>query len=228
MKTTPDSMTNQIYKNLRMDILTGKIHSGTRLAELTIAEKIGVSRTPVREALRQLVKEDLLYAIPRAGYVVQELSELDIVDLFETRKSIELVAAQSALLHIGNEEIKMLENNLKKSEEIIEAGQTEKMIDLDTEFHHIIYKATRSKYLYRICMSLSDYTLKFRQSVIIVPEVAKRAKNDHYAIYMALKAKDSAKVEETISGHLKVVKKDILRYLEKLRTESFLAEDAWG
>lgn len=223
MKIIPDSNTERIHKELRMDILTGKIPGGTRLAESTLAEEKGVSRTPAREALRQLVKEDLVYAIPRAGYVVKELSEHDILDLFETRESIELVAGQTAMKNMSAENLKLLKNNLDKTKEAIDTGSTENMSDLDIEFHNIIYKTTQSKYLYRICMTLSDYTLKFRQSVIIVPEVAKRANKDHLAIYNAFKSKDPVKVEKTIRAHLKVVKKDILGYLEKIRNESFLS-----
>ena len=221
MNTTQKSRSERIYNELRMDILSGKIPSGTRLAESTLANEKEVSRTPVREALHQLVKEDLLYAIPRAGYVVQELSEQDIMDLFETRESIELVAGMTASKRISDEELTLLKNNLDRTQEVIDSGTTKNMIDLDIEFHDIIYKATRSKYLYRICLTLSEYTLKFRRSVIIVPEIAKHAGRDHLNIYNALKEKDSIKVEEAIKFHLKVVKKDILGHLTKLRQASF-------
>ncbi len=218
---TIDSISQQIYKELRMDILTGKITGGTRLAESTLAKEKNVSRTPAREALQQLAKEELLHAIPRAGYVVQELSERDIMDLFETRLSIEIVAGKTALENISDAEIVQLKNNLVKTKATIESESLESMIDLDTEFHDIIYKATRSKYLYRICMTLSDYTLKFRQSVIILPEVAKRAEKDHIVIYNAFKSRDSNKIEAAIKSHLGVVITDILAYLAKLRHDSF-------
>ncbi len=222
LKIVPDSLTERIHKELRMDILTGKIPSGTRLVESTLAEELGVSRTPVREALRRLVQEDLLYAIPRAGYVVQELSEHDILDLFETRTSIELVAGRAAVKNISDEELTLLEENLRKTKEAIDAGTTESMIDLDIEFHNIIYRATRSKHLYRICLTLSDHTLKFRKAAIHVPEIAKRAWEGHLVIYKALQSRDPIRVEETITSHLKVVKKDVLGYLAKLREEAFL------
>lgn len=221
MNTTTQSISEQIYKELRMEILTGKIVGGTRLAESTIAKEKGVSRTPAREALQMLVKEELLQAIPRAGYVVQELSERDLMDLFETRKSIELVAGQTALENISDAELLQLKNNLVKTKAAIETESFENMVDLDIEFHDIIYKATRSKYLYRICMTLSDYTLKFRQAVIIIPEAAKRAERDHSVIYDAFKSRDSTKIESSINSHLGVVKTDILEYLAKLRHESF-------
>lgn len=224
MKKMPDSRTEEIHKELRMDILTGRIPSGTRLAESTLADEKGVSRTPVREALRQLVKEELLYAIPRAGYVVQELTERDIMDLFETRESIELVAGQTALKTISDAELLALEKNLSDSKEAIDTGALEKMIDLDIQFHNIIYQATRSKYLYRICVSLSDYTLKFRKSAIIIPDIAARARRDHIEIYKAFKLKDPVKVDAAIRAHLKVVKQDVIEYLAKLRETSFLPD----
>lgn len=222
MNDTAESRTEQIYKELRMDILSGKISGGTRLAESTLAKEKGVSRTPAREALQQLVKEDLLYAIPRAGYVVQELSERDIMDLFETRRTIELVVCQSVVNHITEEELTLLKNNLVQTRAAIDTGSLNKMVELDTTFHDIIYKATRSRYLYRICKTLSDYTLKFRQAVIIIPEVAERAQRDHTNIYEAYKSKDPEKVLDASKSHLTVIKKDILDYLLKLRQESFL------
>lgn len=220
MKNDSNSATEKIYKDLRMDILAGKIKSGTRLAESTLAKEKGVSRTPIREALQQLVKEELVYSIPRAGYIVQELSEPDIIDLFKTREAIELVAGLTAIQNISEREFKLLEENLFRTKTVVNEKRTENMIDLDAEFHEIIYKATRSKYLYRICMTLSDYTLKFRKYVIIVPEIAQRAMEDHFAIYEALKSKKSANVEKAIKSHLSVVKNDIIEHIVKLREES--------
>lgn len=217
MVTKENSRSDQIFRELRMDILTGKIPGGTRLAESSLAKEKGVSRTPVREALQQLVKEELLYAIPRAGYVVEKLSERDIIDLFETRRSIELVAGLTAIKTISDNEIDALELNLEKTRQAIQEETWKKMIRLDTDFHDIIYKAARNKYLYRICVNLSDYTLKFRQAVIIVPEVAQRAERDHFMIYEALKARDHGRLEHALKSHLDVVKKDILGYLDKLR-----------
>ncbi|EMS78194.1 transcriptional regulator [Desulfotignum phosphitoxidans DSM 13687] len=205
-----------------MDILSGKIPGGTRLVETVLAKEKGVSRTPVREALQQLAKEELLYAIPRAGYIVQSLSESDIMDLFETRMAIEHVAGQKAINNITDAELTQLKNNLNISKAAIDKDSTIDMPNYDIEFHEIIYKATRSKYLYRICMMLSDYTLKFRQSIIIYPEVAQRALKDHNQIYQAFKKKSPEKLDKAINSHLKVVKKDILESLSKLRQESFL------
>ena len=210
--TGNNSRTDQIFNELRMEILTGAVPGGTRLAESTLAKEKGVSRTPAREALQQLVKEGLLQAIPRAGYLVRAPSESDILDLFKTRRSIELVAAQTALEYMDDQVLTLLKNNLVKTRAALETGALESMIELDTEFHAIIYKATRSKYLYRICMNLSDYTLLFRKAVIVIPEAAQRAEQDHTAIYHAFESRDSDQVDAAIKSHLNVVRNDILEY----------------
>ena len=222
LKQKEDSLTDQVHKDLRLAILTGKIPAGARLVESTLAEEIGVSRTPVREALRRLVTEGLLYSIPRAGYLVEELSEHEIRDLFETRTAIEQVAARQALQHMTSEEMALMEENLRKQTEAIDAGVTEQMINLDTEFHGIIYRATRSKHLYRMCQSLSDHTLKFRIAAIHVPELAKRARDDHLKIYGAFKSNDREQAEAVIASHLRAVQEDVLRRLATLREKTFL------
>ena len=111
LKTTKqdsDSLTQRVYKDLRTAIITGNITGGTRLVESTLAANMQVSRTPVREALHKLALEGLLYSIPRAGYIVEEMSDYDIQDLFTTRMTIEQIAARLAMEKISEEELEQL------------------------------------------------------------------------------------------------------------------------
>ena len=218
------SLTERVYQHLRLSVITGKIPTGTRLVESTLAAEMSVSRTPVREALHKLALEGLLYSIPRAGYIVEAMSDHDIQDLFTTRSAIELVAAKWALAKITQMEIERLEINITKTESAIENQTTEKMMDLDTEFHQIIYKACRSKSLYQICQSLSDHTLKYRLACIHIPEIAQRARDGHKKIYLAFRDRNAEKLDQAIETHLNIVKDDILNYLDVVRQESFLTE----
>lgn len=224
-KTEPISLTERIYRDLRLSIITGKLPGGTRLIESTLAHKMGASRTPIREALQRLSQEKLVYSIPRLGFIVEDMTEADIQDLFATRMEIELLVGRWALPKITEDEIDQLKNNLDKTDTVLKNNQTDKMIDLDIEFHHIIYKATRSKSLYQISKNISDHTLKFRLACIHIPEIANRARDDHRSIYNAFKSKDPKKVEATITDHLMVVKSDILDFLKRVREEKFLAQD---
>jgi DNA-binding GntR family transcriptional regulator len=231
LKTThqdSDSLTQQVYKDLRTAIITGKIAGGTRLVESTLAADMQVSRTPVREALHKLALEGLLYSIPRAGYIVEEMSDHDIQDLFTTRTAIEQLAARWAMEKITEEELKRLSLNIKKTDEMLASGLTEKMADLDMAFHGIIYKATRSKTLYQICQTLSDHTLKYRIALRHLPEVAQKTRDGHYKIYEAILSKEPSQVDEAIQSHLQLAKKDIKDLLERKWHEDFISENLGG
>jgi DNA-binding GntR family transcriptional regulator len=180
-----------------------------------------VSRTPVREALHKLALEGFLYSIPRAGYIVEETSETDIKDLFTTRTAIEKIAVKWAITKITPEELQRLEMNLQKTEEVLQSGATESMMDLDAEFHQIIYRAARSKTLYKISQTLSDHTLRFRLACIHIPELAERAKQGHVKIFEAIQSGDSTAAEKMVEEHLDTVTIDILNQLEKMRQDTF-------
>ena len=218
------SLTEQVYRNLRNGIITGAIRSGTRLVETALASEMKVSRTPVREALQKLALEGFLYSIPRAGYIVEETSESDIKDLFTTRTAIEKIAVKWAIEKITPEELQRLEMNLQKTNDILKSGATESMMDLDAEFHQIIYRAARSKTLYKISQTLSDHTLRFRLACIHVPELAERARQGHMKIFQAIQTRDSTAAEEMVEDHLDTVTKDILNHLEKMRQDAFVGD----
>jgi DNA-binding GntR family transcriptional regulator len=224
-KRTGASKTEWVYRELRNRIIVGEIPSGAQLFENPLAAEMEVSRTPIREALQKLAMEGLVQGIPRAGYIVESLSEADIHDLFATRTAIEQIAAKWALDRITPQEIELLERNLDETERIISEGRTDRMIDLDREFHLIICQAAKSKKMYYISQLLSDQTLKFRIACIHVPDVARRAGTGHRSIVEAIRVKDAALVDETIKVHLETAKTDILDYLERARLESLREGD---
>ncbi|NNF98549.1 MAG: GntR family transcriptional regulator [Desulfobacteraceae bacterium] len=222
LKNVPSSLSEQVYQKLRTEIVRGEIASGDRLIESAVAEQMGVSRTPAREALNRLTTEGFLVAIPRAGYLVADMSENDIRDLFKTRLAVEEITAKWAFENITKEELAQLERNLVRSNKVLADGEPDKMMNLDTEFHHIIYAASRSKSMYQINQTLSDRTLKFRISCMQDAEIARRARDDHFGIYQALQSGDIHQVEETVRKHLGNVVEDIIDHFEKLRHESYI------
>ena len=107
-------------------VLSGKIEAGKRLVETTLATEMGVSRTPVREALHKLGLENLVRPVARMGYIVNDLSEYDIEDLFATRAAIEQLAARCALEKITSDDLEKIEKNLAKTDQILRTGQRKK------------------------------------------------------------------------------------------------------
>ena len=223
VRRNEDTLVEQVYQTLRNRIITGKIAGGSRLVESALAEEMKVSRTPVREALHRLAVEGFLYSIPRAGYIVEEMSDYDIVDLFTTRLEIELLAARMAFEKITAVELERMELNLKMTDEKVESGHTKGLTELDVAFHNIIYKATRSRTMVHICQSLSDHSLKYRISLIHIPEFARKTRDGHYEIFRAFVAKDFPRLEAAIRNHLQLAKEDILKMIERSRDEAFFS-----
>jgi DNA-binding GntR family transcriptional regulator len=215
------SLTERVYRRLRKDIITGRIPGGTRMVESALAAKMAVSRTPVREALHKLGLEGLLYAIPRSGYVVEEMSDHDIQDLFDIRLEIEKIAAQKALSRITPDELRHLEENLKRMDQAIRSGMLQNLGELDQEFHVTIYRAARSKTLYRICRNLSDYTLKYRIALSLPPDLVRKMRNHHRSIFNALAAGDETGLASAIHCHLQEAKEQVVELLGQLRQEIF-------
>lgn len=215
------SLTDQVYQEIRRAIITGQIAGGSRLNESILAAEMAVSRTPVREALHKLAQEKLLHSIPRAGYIVEEMSDDDIRDLFKTRMAIEKLAAVWATEHITDEELQRMEDNLKRASEVLKSGLTQEMVGLDTEFHGIIYRASRSKNLFRICNTLSDHTLKYRIALMHIPELALKTCEDHMAIFKALRSRDLERLDQVIESHMQQAETNIIRQMKRLRAEVF-------
>jgi len=213
LKDDSTSVTHRIYEKIRMAILTGEIQAGERLVELDLAAKVQSSRTPVREALQKIASEGLIYSIPRAGYIVDEISETDLQEIFEARIAIEQAAARLALEHITPDEIEMIKANIEESEKSIKSGLKDQMIDFDTEFHDILCGASRNKRLIQFSQTLRDLLLRYRMIALRIPRMAKGATAEHKQIFKALQSKDSRKLEETIHHHMERSKEHILTCL---------------
>ena len=190
-----------------------------------MAESLNVSRTPVREALQKLAQEKLLISIPQAGYMVENLSDNEIQDLFTTRMEIEQIAIQKAIKYITAEELKNLDDNLELTKAAIKSGEDFKITELDIEFHSIIYKAARSKSLFRVCKNLSDLTIKYRHGLNLVPNLWNELFQQHIRIYQALFSKNGEKTAQAIALHAQHAKSHLMDVMKKVRSDTFSQED---
>ncbi|MFA5902552.1 MAG: GntR family transcriptional regulator [Desulfobacula sp.] len=223
MKT--ESLRTKVYRSLRLDIVSGKIRGGTRITENEIASSLNVSRTPVREALQKLSQEKLLMAIPKAGYMVEDLSDNEIQDLFTTRMEIEQIAFQKAIDNITVEELKNLDDNLEKTKIAIRGKEDFKITELDIGFHSIIYKASRSKSLFTVCKNLSDQTIKYRHALNLVQNLWNELLQEHIKIYQTLITKDKEKTIQAVSQHALHAKEHLMEVLKKVRSDAFSRDD---
>lgn len=215
------SLSRKVYKTIRFDIVSGKLPGGTRITETDVALNLKVSRTPVREALQKLAQEKLVIAIPKAGYLVEDLSDTDILDLFTARMEIEMIAFHKAIDFITAEELKILDDNLEETKAAIKSGEDFQITQLDLDFHATIYKASRSKYLFRVCSMLSDLTIRYRHGLNLQSGLAGEMLKHHLQIYRAVIAKDTDAVSQALVLHAGQAQQYIVENMKKLRSESF-------
>ncbi len=220
-----ESLRTKVYRSLRLDIVSGRIRGGTRLTENEVADSLNVSRTPVREALQKLSQEKLLTAIPKAGYMVEDLSDNDIQDLFTTRMEIEQIAFQKAIDNITAEELKTLDNNLEKTKAAIKAKEDFRITELDVGFHLIICKAARSRSLFSLCKNLTDQTIKYRHALNLVQPLWNELLQEHIKIYQTLITKDKEKIIQAVAQHALHAKDHLAEVLKKVRSDAFSRED---
>lgn len=218
------SLKVKVYKSLRDDIVSGKIKAGTRVTENQIAASLNVSRTPVREALQKLVQEYFLIAIPKAGYLVEDLSDDQIQDLFTTRMEIEQIAARKAVQYITAEELKQLDDNLEQTKAAIKSGNDATLTELDVEFHTIIYTAARSRELFRICKNLNDMTMKYRHGLNLTASLQNEMLSHHINIYQAIITKNEQLIIKGLATHGESANTHLIDMMKKIRSESFNIE----
>ena len=212
----PLSIREQVYKRISELIVSGRLAPSERIAENKLAMQLGVSRTPVREALHILEMEGFLEAIPRVGYKVKEIRWEEVEEICEIRKVNETLAARWALERITPEELSSLEDNLDAAEAEVKSGTTKRFIDRDADFHEILVRASGSQRLIEICQILRRHMRRYRVESLSKPESVMRAIESHRHILERLKERDAAAVEEVIRDHLDFVKRDIRQYaLEK-------------
>lgn len=157
------SLRGRVFHRLREDILAGEYKEGEELKEITIGAEMGVSRTPVREALRQLELEGLVKIIPNKGAYVTGISEGDIHDIYYIRSYLEGLCARWACRHITKEQIEQLEEIVYLSEFHVKKKHMEQLVELDNKFHEIIYEASKSRILGNLLHDFHHYVERARR-----------------------------------------------------------------
>lgn len=207
-----------VFNTLREAILRGDIVAGERLMELQLAAKLGVSRTPIREAIRMLEQEGLAITIPRKGAIVAGMTEKDMQDVLEIREALEELSVQVACDKITDEEIEKLQKNMKNFEHSLKSGDLKKMAQADVEFHDVIYQATDNPKLINMLNNLREQMYRYRVEYLKNPENHEQLLKEHEAIYKGIVEKDKQAVTNMIRKHISNqvdVVKNIIREQEK-------------
>lgn len=218
----PVPMRKQVYEHLRTKILERTIPPASRLIEAQIAKEIGISRTPVREALHLLEKDGFLESLPRVGYCVKTLAWDELDEIFEIRLVNELLACRWAIQKLNDKHLDKLEKNLEMVKAGLSKNEPNDFLHFDEEFHEIIFQAAGSRHLLGICQQLHRLMLRYRAESINSNETVKEALKGHKKILVCLRARDETGLEAAMYSHLEFSKKDIRR--EKQEDSSIIAD----
>ncbi len=184
-----------VFNTLRQAILRGEFKPGERLMEIQLANRLGVSRTPIREAIRKLELEGLVLMIPRRGAVVADITEKSLLDVLEVRRALEELAVQLACDRITLEEIEKLEETGEEFEKVLNTeSDITKIAEADVRFHDIIYMATDNQKLINLLSNLREQMYRYRVEYLKDSNVHDQIIREHeqIATYIKLHNKEEA------------------------------------
>ena len=214
------SLRGKIYYRLKESILNGEYRPGDNLVEMKLAKEMGVSRTPIREALRQLELEGLVRSIPNKGVVVEGVTKQDVEDIYAIRKMVEGLAARWASEKITSEELKELKDILGLMDYYTQKGEHDKLSELDSKFHDIIFKASQSRPLESILTNFHHFIQKARMVSIGSTGRASHTLEEHTDIFTALEASDPDAAEKAIVRHVESARANLIPYLKDKTDEN--------
>jgi DNA-binding GntR family transcriptional regulator len=209
-----------VYRRLKEQIISGDMAPGSRLIELNIAADFGVSRTPVREALKRLAAENLVLADPARGMIVHAPDTGEIEDVFIVREALDGLAARLAAHRITPSELARLRLIVDTMREAIKAERREQILISNQRFHDVIYSAAGNPMLARVASDLRDFVRRFTTLPFASPDRVEHVLSEHEQILAALEAHDPEAAQLASNGHLDAARE----YLVRLDLKEFAEE----
>ncbi|MCF6245768.1 MAG: GntR family transcriptional regulator [Desulfobacula sp.] len=213
------SLGQDVFEYLKNAIIDQTIEQGQRLVESKISDMLGISRTPLREALHKLEREDWIEKIPSGGYMVVTLTKDDIEHTFGIRSVLEAYAARLAAENHTNKELIPLEKKMKEYQKCLETKNSDKLQKINTEFHDLLYSLSGSPKLIKMINQLRAQISRFRQIILKQIAFAHKSNQDHIKMMDAIKKRDGDAVELLVRNHIIKGKTAVLSQLTKEEEE---------
>lgn len=205
------SLRGKVFHKLREAILNGKYKQNEELRESAIGEELGVSRTPVREAFRQLELEGLIKMIPNKGAYVTGITLKDVQDIYMMRSLLEGLCARWATEYITEEQLSEMEENIYLSEFHEQRGHMEQIAALDNRFHELMYEACSSKMLEHTLKDFHQYVYRVRKKTLASGNRGHESNHEHKEIMEAIKEGNAAKAEKLANEHMAKAYENMVR-----------------
>ena len=204
-----------VCETLRDAIRKGILEPGERLMEVQLAEELGISRTPVREAIRKLEQEGYVIMMPRRGTYVADISTGDIKEIFEIRSALESLATGLAARRIEPDELETLQNLLVEIEGYIAKNDIEKIVETDIKFHGLLYQVSRNERLVNIISNLKEQLARFRTLSMSYPGRLQETLEEHSEMVEAIANGDVSAARDAAEHHMERAEKTLLMALRR-------------
>lgn len=202
-----------VFQTLRKAILTGELEPGQRLMEIQLGEKLGVSRTPIREAIRKLELEGLVIMVPRKGAQVAHFTEKDIQDVLEVRAALEALAAKMACKRMDERSFLKLQLAITEYDYAARDKDIDVMIEKDVEFHETIFIATQNDKLIQLFNNLREQVHRYRIAYLKNMDESEMVHTEHMQLLEALQQRDENLAEKIASEHIQTQCVSIMRFI---------------
>ena len=212
MAANGKSLRGQVFDKIRSDILKGRYQKGDELVECTIGKEMGVSRTPVREAIRQLELEGLVQLISNKGAFVTGISASDVRDIYLIRSRLEGLAARMAAEHISSEQLAEMEETIVLSDYHVKKEHFEQVCEMDGKFHKLLYAASGSRILEHTLTDFHQYVQRVRMASITNRIRMHKSNSEHEKILEAIRNKDGDQAEKVAAEHISNTVENLKQY----------------
>lgn len=191
-----------VFKTLRQAILKGELEPGERLMEIQLADRLGVSRTPIREAIRKLELEGLVLMIPRKGAEVAKISEKSLRDVLEIRRALDALAIELCIERMTDEDIQNLADAQEAFRKSVDSNEAMVIAENDEHFHDVIYNSTNNPRLVQMLNNLREQMYRYRLEYIKDSEKRQILVNEHDWILKAIRERNVAEAKTAIRQHV--------------------------
>lgn len=202
-----------VFNTLRQAILTGELKPGERLMEIHLANKLGVSRTPIREAIRKLELEGLVTMIPRRGAEVAQITEKSMNDVLEVRRAMDALCVELACERISKPELEALKGACDAFEEAVRGGDIKVIAKADVALHDIIVQATGNLRLVQLINNLSEQMYRYRFEYLKDTTCHQSLIEEHRIIYESIVKKDKEAASQAAKLHIDNQEKAIIHQI---------------
>jgi DNA-binding GntR family transcriptional regulator len=212
------SLGEHVFESLKQAIIRGKISADERLVESHIAETLGISRTPVREAIHKLEREGLIERQPRGGFTVLGLNRDDIEETISLRALLEGYAARLAAVKHKAEELESLEKKIGEFQKALDFKKMDLLPAINTEFHDLLYGLSKSPKLISMINGLRDQIYRYREMILKERKFATTSNLDHRKMLKYIRKRDAEGAERLVKDHILRGQKMVLKAYDKQRS----------